>query len=103
MDYRYGNGTTEDAGATFHIGCGGEICWFKEGPICSKCEASDDEPGSLDTLARNLAVAGGLCAAFRLGTQWPYCLDADDMDDDYSWSVAGAGTQWRPGCGRAVR
>jgi hypothetical protein len=120
MDYRYGNGTTEDAGATFHIGCGGEICWFKEGPICSKCEASDDEPGSLDTLARNLAVAGGLCAAHRSGfdagwscsgegfnaeyarprdPNWYEKMYADSTVNDYT----GERDCWRPGCGRAVR
>jgi hypothetical protein len=68
--------------------------------LCVWCEQDLLAYGA--TLARNLAAAGGLCAAFRLGTQWPYYLDADDMDDDYSWSTYGVHA-WRPGCGRAVR
>jgi hypothetical protein len=95
MDYRYGNGTTEDAGATFHIGCGGEIYWFKEGPICSRCEASGDGPDRMDTLARNLAVAGGLCAAWQLGFEHA----AEVIGDPYQI----APYTWEPGCGRAVR
>jgi hypothetical protein len=51
----------------------------------------------LDTLAHNLAFAGGLCEAFKKGTRWPYYLNADDPTDDYTWSDWGR-VAWRPGC-----
>lgn len=43
----------------------------------------------LDVLARNLAVAGGLCAAWEAGLQ-----------SQRDWAVTGV--YWRPGCGRPV-
>lgn len=50
---------------------------------------------ALHTLAANLAIGAGLCAAFRQGTCWPYYLDANDLTDDYSWS--NWGDTFRPG------
>jgi hypothetical protein len=45
---------------------------------------------SMRILAANLATAGALCMAFRLGQQWTY-----------EWEQEEHVYAWRPGCGRA--
>lgn len=57
--------------------------------VCFACEA--DIRVRLDILARNLAVAGGLCAAFELG------------ETSYVWATGFGELTWRPGCGQPVR
>ena len=62
---------------------------------CSDCGGAGDEFVSLDCFLMNLAVAGGLCHAFRLGSialgmsMTEPCDCAECLE-----------TVWRPGCQR---
>ena len=47
-----------------------------------------------ELLAANLAVAGGLCAAFRAGDNFGFHMGADE------WQCT---CQWSPGCGEPYR
>jgi hypothetical protein len=94
----------------------------EHGTRCEPCYCGRQAIASirLATLARNLAVAGGLCAAHRSGfvagwscsgegfnaeyarprdPNWYEKMYADSTVNDYT----GERDCWRPGCGRAVR
>jgi hypothetical protein len=80
--------------------CGGKVkSWCvprdaKAHPYCASVLALE-----LRTLARNLAMAGGLCAAFAKGdayATWRCGYFDGYYNDDTD-------RPWRPGCGRAVR
>ena len=59
------------------------------------CELESEE--RLSTLARNLATAGALCGAFRIGMDYWIAHDSPYVCDEELHV-----TYWHPGCGRVA-